>query len=246
METRIPLSGIVLLLASGFLSAQQDADPKYKPPLPRPAYKSGKGPRIAIDEAHYNFHTVEGRYKPFAELLRRDGYRVDASKKPFSAESLKGIDVLVISNALHKSNAESWRPPNPSAFTKDEIAALHRWVEKGGALFLIVDHPPFPGAAGDLAKAFGVEFRNGHARAGHWKNDADAPDAFEPKTGLKECVVTRGRTDKETITKVVTYAGSAFKPPKDAIPVMMFGPKSVVHERKIGEKGDIEITDVPI
>jgi hypothetical protein len=231
-------------MATGLVSAQQEADPTYKPPLPRPAYESEKGPRVAIDEAHHNFHTAEGRYKPFAELLRRDGYRVDALRKPFSAESLKGLDVLVISNALHERNAEDWSPPNPSAFTKDEIAAVHSWVEKGGSLFLIVDHMPFPAAADDLAKAFEVEFSHGHATAGHWKQDRK--ETFEIGTGLKEGIITRGRSDEEKVTKVATFTGSAFKPPNGAIPVLEFGPKSESHERKADEKGKVEIRTVPI
>ena len=121
MLQRILFPLIVLVAAAGLGSAQQIADLKYKPPLPRPAYEAGKGPRVAIDEAQHNFHTAEGRYKPFAELLRRDGYRVDALRQSFSAMSLKDVDVLVISNALHERNSKDWTPPNPSAFTKDEI-----------------------------------------------------------------------------------------------------------------------------
>jgi hypothetical protein len=236
---RFLLPAIALLAAPACGSAQQVADLNYKPPVPRPAYESGKGPRVAIDEAHHNFHTAEGRYKPFAELLRRDGYRVSGLSQRLSAASLAGTDVLVISNALHERNAEDWSPPNPSAFTREEIAALHDWVEKGGSLFLIVDHMPFPAAAGDLAKAFGVEFRNGHARAGHWKEDG--LDTFDSATGLKESTITRGRSDDEKVTKVATFTGSAFKPPKHATPVLEFGPKSVLMER--GEK---ETQEVPI
>jgi hypothetical protein len=236
MGQRIRFTALALLMVPEIVSAQQVADLKYKPPLPRPAYEAGKGPRVAIDEAHHNFHTAEGRYKPFAELLRRDGYQVDALRQPFSAESLKGVEVLVISNALHKRNVEDWSPPNPSAFTKDEIAALHRWVEKGGSLFLIADHRPFPGAAGDLAKAFGVEFSNGYARAGHWK--PRSPDTFEYGTGLKESTVTRGRADDEKVTKVVTFTGSAFKPPRGATPVLVFGARSESFERNAGGNGE--------
>ncbi|HTU90749.1 MAG TPA: DUF4350 domain-containing protein [Gemmataceae bacterium] len=232
-------------MASGIASAQQAADPKYKPPLPRPAYESGKGPRVAIDEAHYNFHTAEERYKPFAEFLRRDGYPVNGLRQPFSAESLKDVDVLVISNALHKSNEESWAPPNPSAFTKDEIAALHRWVEKGGSLFLIADHAPFAGAASELGKAFGVEFGNGRAMAGHWKSP-NSEETFERGTGLKECTITRGRADKEKVTKVATFTGSAFKPPKGATPVLVFGAKSELFERKAKGEGGFEVQTIPI
>ena len=244
MSKRILFTFLILLTAPGIAPAQQVADLKYKPPLPRPAYEAGKGPRVTIDEAHHNFHTAEGRYKPVAELLRRDGYRVDALRKPFSAESLKGVDVLVIANALHERNAEDWSSPGLSAFTKEEIAALHRWVEKGGSLFLIVDHPPFPAAASNLAKAFAVEFINGHATAGHWKQGRT--DTFERDTGLKDSIITRGRSDEEKVIKVATYAGSAFKPPKAAIPVMRFGPKSEARERKADDKGKIEIRTVPI
>jgi hypothetical protein len=244
MHKRSVLAVIVFLLAAGSVSAQQVADLKYKPPLPRPAYEPGKGPRVAIDEAHHNFHTAEGRYQPFAVLLRRDGYRVDALRQPFSAESLQGVDVLVIANAVHERNATNWSPPNPSAFTPDEIAAVHRWVENGGALFLIVDHPPFPGAASDLARAFGVEFRNGFATAGHWK--PGRPDTFEDGTGLQESSITRGRADDEKVTKVATFTGSAFKLPPGATPVLVFGPRSESVERKEWGQGKPETLKVPI
>src|SRR5262245_30118785 len=78
MRKRTLLTLIALSAATSIGSAQQVPDLTYKPPLPRPAYEAGKGPRVAIDEAHHNFHTAGGRYKPFADLLRRDGYRVAA------------------------------------------------------------------------------------------------------------------------------------------------------------------------
>jgi hypothetical protein len=59
------------------------ADLEYKPPIAQPAYEAGKEPCVAIDEAHHNYYTAEARYKPFAELLRRDGYRVDGFNRPF-------------------------------------------------------------------------------------------------------------------------------------------------------------------
>jgi hypothetical protein len=238
------LLGVTLVLtATRIVVAQQVPDLKYRPPLPRPAYESGKGPRVAIDEAHHNFHTAEGRYKPFADFLRRDGYRVDALRQPFSGESLKNADVLVISNALHQRNAKDWSPPNPSAFTRPEIAALVGWVEKGGSLFLIVDHSPFPAAADELASALGVKFINGVAQAGHWQGDLDT---FALGTGLKESPITRGRADDEKVTKVATFTGSAFKLPKGATPVLVFGPGSQSISWKDGGKGGIEKVSVPI
>ena len=225
MAKRILSSALVLLASTGLVPAQQAPDLQYQPPLPRPAYEVEKGPRVAIDEAHHNFHTADGRYRPFAELLRRDGYRAQGLAKPLSADALKATDVLVIANALHERNIRDWSLPTPSAFTPDEIAALHVWVDMGGALLLIADHMPFPGAANDLAKAFGVEFSNGYARAGHWRRDKR--DTFELGTGLEESAVTRGRADDERVTKVASFGGSAFKPPKDAISILVFGANSV-------------------
>jgi len=135
-------------------------------------------------------------------------------------------------------------PPNPSAFRKDEIAALHSWVEKGGSLFLIADHAPFPAAASDLAKAFGVEFCNGYATAGHWKSGG--PETFQYKTGLKESAITRGRSDEEKVTKVMTFTGSAFRPSTGATPVLVFGTKSEAEERTEGEPGKPESRTVSI
>ena len=225
MGKRILLSVLMLVGLTGRGLAQQVADLEFQPPVPRPAYAVGTGPRVAIDEAHQNFHTASGRYRPCAELLRRDGYRVEALRQPFTAETLRGVDVLLIANPLHERNQQDWSLPTPSAFTPAEIAAVRTWVEQGGALFLIADHMPFAGAAADLGKAFGVEFTNGFARPGNSKQGQT--DLFESGTGLREGPVTRGRSDAEKVTTVATFTGSAFKPPPHAIPVLVFGDKAV-------------------
>ena len=81
------------------LHAQQVADPNFDARVAHPAYAKN-GPKVLFDEAHNNFHTASGRYKPFADLITNDGYQVTPSKQKFSAETLKGYDILVISNAL--------------------------------------------------------------------------------------------------------------------------------------------------
>jgi ketosteroid isomerase-like protein len=244
MTKRFLLSCIFLLTAACGARAQQVSDPNYNPAVSRPAYAPDAGPRVAIDGAHYNFHTVDGRYEPFARLLRRDGYRVSGFAQPFSEASLKAVDVLVIANALAARNAEDWSLPTPSAFAPDEIAAVRAWVEKGGSLFLIADHMPFAGAAGDLAGAFGVEYSNGYARPGG--REPAMADLFEVGAGLEESAVTRGRSDGERVTKVATFTGSAFRPPKDAIPVLVFGAKSVSLETKKAPGITPDAPQVPI
>lgn len=146
------------------LGAQQVADTSFNPPVPNPAYKEGAGPLILLDEAHHNFHTVNGRYTAFAKLARRDGYRVAGNSEKFSAKSLTDARILVIANALNKRNADGqWSLPTPSAFDKKEIEAVREWVRSGGSLLLISDHMPFPGAMGDLADVFGAHMMNGFA-----------------------------------------------------------------------------------
>jgi hypothetical protein len=81
----------------------QMADPNFNAKVEKPAYKNSSkksGPKVLFDEAHNNFHTTTGRYKPFADLVTNDGYRVVPNKQEFSARVLQGYRILVISNAL--------------------------------------------------------------------------------------------------------------------------------------------------
>lgn len=244
MHKRLLLSAVFLLALAGAAAAQQVPDLKYSPPIVHPAYAAGTGPRVAIDAAHYNFHTADDRYRPFARLLRQDGYRVEGFGNPFSAASLAAVDVLVIANALNERNAEDWSLPTPSAFTREEIAAVRAWIDKGGSLFLIADHMPFPGAAGELAAAFGVTFSNGYARAGQVQ--APPPDIFTDQTGLRESPVTRGRSPDERVTRVATFTGSAFTIPAGAIPVLVFGAKSVSLETRAAPGVTADAPEIPI
>ncbi len=244
MRKRHLLSGALLFVLTGSTAAQQEPDLNYNPPIPRPAYAPDTGPRVAIDEAHHNFHTVDGRYEPFARLLRLDGYRVEGFASALSAKSLEAADVLVIANALNERNIEDWSLPTPSAFTRDEIAAVRAWVDKGGSLFLIADHMPFPGAAGELASAFGVTFSNGYARPGH--GDSNIFDMFDGATGLKESAATRGRNDDEKVTEVATFTGSAFRMPEKAIPILVFGANSISLETKKAPGVTPDAPEIPI
>ncbi|HWE39171.1 MAG TPA: DUF4350 domain-containing protein, partial [Isosphaeraceae bacterium] len=151
---RLPLvASVVILLAGRAAVGQQVADPNFDTKVARPAYDS-RHPKVLFDEAHHNFHTAGGRYKPFAELISSDGYQVTPNRAKFTAESLRGCDVLVIANAL---GAESMGHPDAGkpAFTGDECRAVRDWVEAGGSLLLITDHEPMGPAAADLGKQFG-------------------------------------------------------------------------------------------
>lgn len=69
-----------------------------------PEFDIGTGPRVAIDSAHHNFHTLNDRFWPFAALLRNDGFRVADRTLAFNAKELADFDILVVGNALNALN----------------------------------------------------------------------------------------------------------------------------------------------
>lgn len=88
---------ILLILLAAFLPAvhaQQMPDNDFNYEILHPAYPGSKGPVITIDEAHWNFHTLEGRYSPFARLLAKDGYVLRAGKEKFTRASLEQTKIL--------------------------------------------------------------------------------------------------------------------------------------------------------
>lgn len=199
-------------------TGQRAADDFELPDTGPAAYSNGVGPRVVIDEAHGNYHTADGRYRSFAQLLRRDGYRVEGFDAPFDAESLAGVDLLVISNAIAAENVDDWSLPNPSAFTEAEIEAVQEWVRSGGRLMLIADHMPMPGAAADLARAFGLLFHDGFA----YLPDGTGGMTFRREDdSLADHAVTGAEGDSP-IEFVTTFTGQAFRITEgtDATPLM--------------------------
>ena len=222
------MKNIILILISLALFigvyAQQVADTGYNPVIHDPVYEPGKGPVVYIDEGHHNFHTKEGRYKAFSNLVERDGYVVKGYTGEFERKKLSKGKILVISNALNEKNVRDWTLPNLSAFTGSEIEIVRQWVFDGGSLFLIADHMPMAGAARDLAAAFGFGFTNGFV----FDTAARGPAIFKTQDGtLIESRITKGRNDHERVEQIATFTGQAFKIPDDATPVLVFDDRYV-------------------
>jgi hypothetical protein len=220
--TKPPTSAALTSLAAAALvlgcssSSQQRADLTFEPVIQSPAWAEDRGPVVQIDEAHSNFHTVDGRYAPFAKLLRRDGYVVRGLAAPATAASLAGGDLYVVANAIAASDEKGWKLPIEPAFSPAEIEAIVEWVEGGGALLLIADHMPFPGAVEDLAAAFGVLFNNG------FLYDATNASALEfcRDSGLADHPITDGRGADERVECVRTFTGQAFRTGAGAAPLL--------------------------
>lgn len=237
MQFNISVTVLVLLLSLslvGCSNTQQVTAEDYIPVVTSPRFEIGDGPLVLVDESHNNFHTVSstqlphsnqvipGRLTAFHDLLVADGYRVEPMSEKFSKDSLSRGAVLMISNALAEENIESWALPNYSAFSTDEITAVVNWVRGGGALLLIADHQPWPGAAQELALSLGLVFHNGSASFGNPESDGDV---FSRALGsLAEHPITQGRTPAEAVESVMTFGGQAFRalPGVELEPLLVF------------------------
>ncbi len=197
----------------------QVADPDFDAKVAHPAYTKS-GPKVLFDEAHNNFHTATGRYKPFADLITNDGYEVTPNKQKFSAETLKGFDILVISNALGAQQMNAPEASNP-AFTDQECDAVRDWVKAGGALLLIADHAPMGAANQILAQRFGVDMRSSYTNDSHNHDKETGSNSFLVYTRdnglLIDHPITEGRDVSERINSVMTFTGQSLKGPAGSV-----------------------------
>lgn len=187
---------------------QQIVDPDFRAVVERPAYRRN-GPMVAIDEAHSNFHTAGGQYKPFVDLLAADGYRVIASSRNFEARAMNGIDVLVVANARNMT-ALMAGDLSKSAFTEAECDVVENWVRRGGALLLIADHAPYGNATENLAKRFGVTMGKGWAFDLATTGGITTQLVFSRENGLLGAhPILRGRNASEEIKSITSFTGQS-------------------------------------
>jgi hypothetical protein len=208
------LGAALFLLAPAAVHGQQAADTSYRPTVAAPAYPQGGGPLVLIDEGHHEFHTAEGRYRPFAELLRADGYRVRPHTGRFTAAGLDSARILVIANPVSARNEKDWTLPVDPAFDTTEVAVVERWVRGGGSLLLIADHMPFGGGAAILARRFGLQFTNGFAfDTDTTRRVGRGTIVFRRSDGsLAGDTILSGEAGSVRIDSVVTFTGQAFRP----------------------------------
>jgi len=151
-------SALLFVLSAATLG-QQTADPDFKATVEHPAYTK-IFPRVLFDEGHNNFHTANGRYKPFADLIMVDGYHLVRGRKPFNKETLDTFKVLVIADALGAEDVDDEGADRP-AFTEQECEAVRDWVHEGGSLLLIAG----PGALCRGGQKHGESFQCGYEQS---------------------------------------------------------------------------------
>ena len=207
----------VLICIATTVFGQQVPDLTFNTVVERPAH-TRKHPTVLIDEAHANFHTAEGRYKPFADLMKSDGYLIVRGTRKFEKGSLRDVDVLVISNAGVEDAREG---STNQAFTEPECDVVRDWVSGGGALLLIADHAPFGVAAENLGRRFGVDMGNGFAFDLENSDGNPTTLVFSKENGLLGVhAILRGRDSAEQINRVLCFTGQSLGIPQGATPLL--------------------------
>ena len=224
----LPAAGVLfVLLAAGagllwwYVSMWgQEPDPAFDATVASPAF-GAEGPSVLFDQAHFNAHSLQDTYAPFAALLRNDGYRLVESDELLRPQVLEDHDILVVVNA--RGSNESARRGKP-AFRPAEIEAVYAWVSSGGSLLLVADHAPFGSAARAMAERFGVEMSN---------FDTVDPVHHDPVSGsegfllfsrenglLGSHPIVQGRSQGEQISRVLTFNGQSLRGPEGSAMVL--------------------------
>ncbi len=183
-------------------------------------------PRIVVDAGHGNAHTIDGRYRAFAEELRAGGAVVESATS--LPADLAGVDLLVIAGA-RGPREDSTR----SAFTAEELVTVRAYVEAGGALLLVTDHPPIAHAMQPLLAQFGVDGGLGEVwDEAHKAEGMDASNIVYERPRLGRHPILDG------VTRVMTFTGQSLSVPGNATPLLLLGETAVdVHPKLISVEG---------
>jgi hypothetical protein len=163
-------------------------------------------------------------------------------RSAFTAASLRGLDVLVISNALgHEDMGDS--AASLPAFTPAECSALKTWIEAGGGLLLIADHAPMGAAASTLGATLGVDMRSGYTVDPVQGEDGNPSlVAYSEGKGLDtRHPIIRGRDSTERVRRVVTFTGQSLGAPAGASVLLRLSEKAEDLMVGLGQAGP----DVP-
>lgn len=202
------------LVAAFPAAAQQVPDPNANVTITNPAFPKGTGPVIGVDSGHDENQTLAKNYAPFGALMTNDGYVMRDFDDAITPANLARLGVLVIVEPLNPNDPKGKpQADSTSAFTTQEIATITAWVNNGGALLMISDHPPYAGSLRALAASFGFQIEQYAAQ----KN----PNAefFSFANGdLVDGPLTKG------LPQIQTFYGGAFTAPAGATPLMHFDP----------------------
>jgi len=205
---------VVVVLAAvvlpRLLAPDRGYDPSFAPRVDRPLFAT-PGPRVVVDEGHRNLLLTQAALRPFVELLRRDGFMVDATNGPISSASLEGARVLILGGARGSNDAN-----DDSAFDTAELEVIEQWIRRGGSLLVVTDHWPFGSAANELLARFGASGCAGLVEDPSRGDAERGPShviASRDNGGLVDHPITDGRSKDERVERVMTFTGQSLSTP---------------------------------
>ncbi|HUR65644.1 MAG TPA: hypothetical protein VMZ03_04775 [Chitinophagaceae bacterium] len=170
-------------------------------------------PVILFDEAHNNYHTATGRYLPFANLMRNDGFTVSRGQTPFSKQSLTKVNVVVIVS-----------PNVPTGvIPKKEITVLNEWVKAGGSLLMITDHDNE--RIYSVLESFGVISPDVTYTCDTLHGNFNI-SFFDSDHRLGDHPIINGRNESEKIHRVQTFTGRTIIGPPGSAILLPLGPST--------------------
>jgi len=217
---RIALSTAILTIPA----CEQSYDRAFDTRVSEPAYRD-HGPIVLFDEGHLNSHTTTSGYKPFADLLRSDGYTVRSSPGRLTAAGLEDVAILVLAVAQGANDTN-----DAAAYSEEEASEIEAWVRQGGSLLLVTDHWPYGAAVSALARRFDVIMGTGLVQdAEHCdaeRGDSHLVFSLENKL-LHDHPIVRGRNASEGIRSVLTFTGQSLQGPSAAVPFLALSDAAV-------------------
>jgi len=230
----------------------QRADYGWSPAIDKPAFESGTGPRVLVDQAHNNASTIgiAGRYWSFGKLLRADGYQVAEGKDKFTATLLAATDILVVVNASGAPKPQFMGINLPigtegdraaPAFSPEEVTAVVDWVRQGGSLLLIADHAPFGAASAGLSDAFGVKMHCGFVEVPDEISDPLLFSDANSRLG-DHPIITGGPTP---VRRVMTFTGQSLQATDSAAILLRLPANAIEYVPQPEVEGTVDLKAQP-
>jgi hypothetical protein len=140
-----------------------------------------------------------------------DGYVVRRNRQRFSADVLKGADIVLIANALGSNERN-----DDHALSDEECDALVGWIQSGGSLLLVTDHYPTGHAVANLAQRLGVSMSSGMTEdtVSHDRRFDTSHIIFDE---FPDHPITSG------LKRVVTFTGQSLGVPAGATALLALG-----------------------
>lgn len=189
-------------------------------------------PLVLFDAAHHNVHAIDGRYLDFARLLEGGGFRVEKIVTSWTAAVFDRAAVVIVPAPRGADRQASMAERSRAAFTRREIEVMEQWVERGGGLLLVTDHPPVGSAAAALAAAFGVEGSLAFTED-PLQGDGDGRLLVFDRAdgGIGDHPALEGAAADESVDRVATYLGQSLAGPAESVALLRLAESARDRER---------------